>query len=153
MSDADVILAPLSGTIHPLSDVPDPVFARGMVGPGLAIAPTGEGDVDAVAPLSGTIAKIHPHAFIVCASGVNVLVHLGLDTVKLDGEGFTVHAATGDEVEAGQPLITWNPRDIEARGLSAICPVIFMETIAAIEHLVGDGEQVSGGAPLARATR
>lgn len=152
MSSETAILVPLAGTVRDLADVPDPVFSQGLVGPGLAIEPSGEGDVDVVAPISGKIGKIHPHAFVILGGAVNVLVHLGLDTVKLEGEGFTVHASNRDKVEAGQPLITWNPRAIEAKGLSAICPVIFMETTADLSYAVSAGDTVSGGEQLATAT-
>lgn len=151
MSVGATILAPLAGCVHPLSDVPDPVFSQGIVGPGVAIVPDGEGDVDVVAPISGRIAKIHPHAFVLSAEGVNVLVHLGIDTVTLEGDGFAMHAQTGEQVEAGQRLITWHPRDVEERGLSATCPVIFMETSLAITYRAHEGDEVSAGAPLADA--
>lgn len=145
----EAVLAPLTGRLHGLEDVPDPVFAQGLVGPGVAIEPTQDGDVDVIAPISGKIAKIHPHAFVIVAGRVNVLVHLGLDTVKLEGEGFTVHAHTGDTVSAGDTLITWNPREIEAKGLSTMCPVIFMETKAEVTYSVEPGSDVEASAQLA----
>lgn len=145
------VLAPLDGTVCSLEKVPDPVFAQGLVGPGIAIQPSGEGDVDVIAPISGKIAKIHPHAFVIMGKRVNVLVHLGLDTVKLEGEGFTVHADNRQKVEAGQKLITWNPRDIEARGLSPIVPVIFMETKAQIDYEAPLDQPIACGDDLAHA--
>ncbi|MDO4613786.1 MAG: PTS glucose transporter subunit IIA [Actinomycetaceae bacterium] len=146
------ILAPLAGTLAAMEDVPDPVFAQGLVGPGVAIVPAEEGDVDVLAPLAGKIAKIHPHAFVIMAGSVNVLVHLGLDTVKLEGEGFTVHAATGDRVEAGQRLITWNPGEIRSRGLDPICPVVFMETTATIDYAKQPGEATHASDVIAHAS-
>lgn len=125
------VLAPLSGTVVAMSDVPDPVFAASLVGPGVAIDPDRSGQVDVVAPVSGTIVKLHPHAFvIVTEDGKGVLVHLGLDTVQLEGKGFTLHAAEKDAVTAGQTLVSWDPAEIEKGGRSPICPVVAMEGAA-----------------------
>ena len=93
MADELRVLAPLPGRVLPLSEVPDPVFAGAMVGPGAAVDPP-RGPVQAVAPVDGRIAKLHPHAFVVVtSSGRGVLVHLGIDTVQLQGEGFRLLAA------------------------------------------------------------
>lgn len=122
--------SPVAGLTAALSDVPDPVFSQAMVGPGLAIKPSG-GEADAVAPVAGQVATLHPHAFVIVAStGGAVLVHLGIDTVKLKGEGFTLHVAKGDSVEAGQKIVTWNPTEVEAQGYASICPVVALEAQA-----------------------
>src|SRR5205823_10884985 len=79
------VVSPVSGLAAPLSEVPDPIFSQAMVGPGVAVKPHGE-RADACAPIAGTVATLHPHAFvIVSASGAAVLVHLGIDTVRLEG--------------------------------------------------------------------
>ena len=89
------VLAPVEGRAVPLEDVPDPVFSQGMVGYGAAIDPP-RGVIDAVAPVSGKILKLLPHAYIVMTpDSVGILVHLGLDTVQLNGEGFTTHVNRG----------------------------------------------------------
>ena len=96
-----VVRAPLPGRVLAVEDVPDPVFSAKIVGPGLALDPRtgGPGQVTAVSPIDGTVAKVHPHAFVVTSPrGRGVLVHLGLDTVSLAGEGFTVHTAEGATV-------------------------------------------------------
>ena len=119
------VRAPLAGTVIGIEDVPDPVFAGRLVGPGLALEPerTG-GRVTALAPVRGALIKVHPHAFVVAAEGGRaVLVHLGLDTVSLGGAGFTVHASEGESVEAGDPVISFSPERIEAEGLSPVVPV------------------------------
>jgi PTS system glucose-specific IIA component len=123
----DRVLAPLGGRVLPLSDVPDPVFAEAMVGPGLAIDPDrAPGEV--VSPVDGEVTTLHPHAFVVTPpSGLAVLVHLGIDTVKLNGEGFTLLAAAGDTVACGQPLLRWDPAAVEAGGRSPVCPVIALD--------------------------
>ncbi|HVV20247.1 MAG TPA: PTS glucose transporter subunit IIA [Pseudonocardiaceae bacterium] len=119
--------SPVTGRVVPLTEVPDPVFAEAMVGPGVAVIPAAE-PADAVAPVAGTIATLHPHAFVVATeSGKAVLVHLGIDTVKLQGEGFTLHVAKGDTVTAGQPVVGWNPAAVEAAGYATVCPVIALD--------------------------
>lgn len=121
------ILAPVSGRPVALKDVPDATFAQGIVGYGLAIDPPRD-VVDAVAPVSGTVLTLWPHAYvIVTADNVGVLVHLGLDTVQLNGQGFTAHVAQGDTVEAGQKIITYDVPAVAATGRNPIIPVVVME--------------------------
>jgi len=111
----------------PLQQVPDPTFAQGIVGNGAAIDPPQE-VVDAVAPISGTVLQMMPHAYIIVSSdGVGVLVHLGLDTVQLGGEGFTALVQKGDKVEAGDPVITYDVPAILAAGRNPIVPVVVMD--------------------------
>ena len=119
-----VVHAPLAGRVVPLSDVPDPVFAGQIVGAGLAIEPEdGATEVLVVSPVAGRVAKVHPHALAIAdETGTGVLVHLGIDTVHLRGEGFTVHRAEGEDVEAGTPVVTFSPAQVRGRGLSAGCP-------------------------------
>ncbi|MFT4295956.1 MAG: glucose PTS transporter subunit IIA [Micropruina sp.] len=121
------ILAPVPGRPVALKDVPDATFAQGIVGYGLAIDPP-RGVVEAVAPVAGTVLTLWPHAYvIVTPDNVGVLVHLGLDTVQLNGEGFTAHVAQGDVVEAGQPMITFDVPAVEATGRNPIIPVVVMD--------------------------
>ena len=95
------VLAPVEGRAVPLEDVPDPVFSQGMVGYGAAIDPPRR-VIDAVAPVSGKILKLLPHAYIVMTpDNVGILVHLGLDTVQLKGEGFTTHVSAGRQRHRG----------------------------------------------------
>ena len=124
------VQSPVSGVVVALSDVPDPVFSGKIVGPGVAITPdpAGGGEISALAPISGTVMKIHPHAYVITnEDGRSVLVHLGLDTVSLGGSGFTLRADEGQRVEAGHPIISWSPAQIEAGGLNPIVPVIALE--------------------------
>ena len=121
------VLAPVRGRAVSLQMVPDPTFAQGIVGHGAAIDPPQE-VIDAVAPISGTVLQMFPHAYIiVSADNVGVLVHLGLDTVQLKGEGFTALVAKGDHVEAGQPVITYDVPAVIAAGRNPIVPVIVMD--------------------------
>jgi sugar PTS system EIIA component len=148
MADLLQVMAPIPGRALPLSEVPDPVFSAAMVGPGAAIDPP-RGPVQAVAPVDGRIVKLHPHAFVVVtASGRGVLVHLGIDTVQLKGEGFRLLAAEGDEVTAGTPLVAWDTAAVEAGGRSPVSPVIALD---ASPEAIGDpvtSGQVEAGTPL-----
>jgi sugar PTS system EIIA component len=149
------VLAPIPGRAVALGDVPDPVFAQGMVGFGAAIDPPHE-VIDAVAPVSGTLLKLIPHAYIVLtADKVGVLVHLGLDTVALNGEGFTTHLQQGDEVSAGQVVITYDVPAIIAKGLNPIVPVVIMDEREAANISVTPplGAHLAVGAGLFVATR
>ena len=121
------VLAPVAGRAVPLSDVPDPVFSAGMVGHGAAVDPPRE-VVEAVAPVSGKLLKLLPHAYVIMTvDNVGVLVHLGIDTVALNGEGFTTHVTQGDDVTAGQKVITYDVPAIVAKGLNPIVPVVVMD--------------------------
>ena len=121
------VLSPLGGTLVPLSEVPDATFAKGIVGHGLAIDPPRQ-VVDVVAPATGKIVKLWPHAFALQTSdGIGVLVHLGIDTVQLKGEGFSAHAAEGDEVEVGQPILRYDVPAVEAAGRNPVVPVVILD--------------------------
>jgi sugar PTS system EIIA component len=122
------VLTPFAGPVIALADVPDPVFAGQLVGAGVALDPSASTvEVTAVAPVAGTIVKLHPHAFALQGSaGTDVLVHVGIDTVKMSGEGFELLAAEGDTVAAGQPVVRFSPATIIAAGYSPICPVVVL---------------------------
>jgi PTS system glucose-specific IIA component len=121
------VLAPVAGRAVLLQDVPDPVFSQGMVGHGAAIDPP-RGVIEAVAPVSGKLLRLMPHAYVVMTpDNVGVLVHLGLDTVALKGEGFTAHVSQGDDVTAGQLIITYDVPAVAAKGLNPIVPVVIMD--------------------------
>lgn len=129
------VLSPVTGTAMSLETVPDPVFSQSMVGPGLAVHPEPgqeggqESRQEAVAPISGTLVKLHPHAFVVMAADDRrgVLVHLGIDTVQLAGEGFTLLAAEGAEVTAGTPVIEWSPGLVASLGKPSVVPVVALD--------------------------
>lgn len=122
------VLSPVPGRVIELAEVPDPVFAQALVGPGLAVDPVRTGPVTAVAPVAGRLVKLHPHAFVLQTDdGAGVLTHLGIDTVQLAGEGFELHVAEGDTVAAGDAVVTWDPAAVEAGGRSPVVPVIALE--------------------------
>jgi glucose-specific phosphotransferase system IIA component len=143
------ILSPLVGTVMPLSTVPDPLFAQGAMGPGVAIDPPVD-VVDVVAPLAGTLLQVFPHAFVVVSDdGLGVLVHLGIDTVRLDGAGFTAFAAKGDRVDAGAPVIAFDVAAVRAAGLSTVVPVVVLERASEdVRVVAAEGDHLLPGAPL-----
>ncbi|MFC6651154.1 PTS sugar transporter subunit IIA [Paenibacillus rhizoplanae] len=118
------IYAPVSGQSVPLTEVPDETFAGGHMGQGIAIEPI-EGRL--TAPFDGKIAHVvkTSHALILeHPSGLQLLMHIGIDTVSLKGNGFISHIASGDEVKAGQTLIEFDLEMIRSAGYRTITPVI-----------------------------
>lgn len=121
------VLAPCPGRLVALADTPDPVFASEMVGPGVAIDPE-PGEVTVVSPIAGKVVKVHPHAFVVLGpDGVGILVHLGINTVRLEGKGFEVLVEQGSTVAAGDPMVRWDPATITGEGISTLVPVVAMD--------------------------
>ena len=122
------IYAPLTGEYVKIEDIPDPVFAQKMMGEGFGINPT-EGEV--LSPIEGKVDNVFPtkHAIGLKAdNGLELLVHIGLDTVQLDGEGFEVLVNSGDTVQVGDPLVKFNLEYISNNAKSVISPVIITNT-------------------------
>lgn len=127
------LLAPVSGKTVPLESVPDPVFAQKTVGDGIAIAPS---SAVLCAPCAGKISTIHSahHALTLSTNdGIDILMHIGLDTVMLKGEGFEVFVIKGQSVEAGQPLIAFSREILESRGKSLLTEIV----VASLEKTDG----------------
>lgn len=119
------ILAPVTGEVVPISEVPDEVFAEGMAGEGGAVVPSESGE--AVAPASGVLVKLFEggHAFgITTESGIDIIVHLGLDTIQMKDGGFEKLATEGDQVEAGQPIVRFDLEAIRQAGYDPVSPVV-----------------------------
>jgi len=118
------IYAPLNGQIIPIEEVPDPVFSQKMMGEGIAITPSNGG---IHAPVEGTIIQVAPtkHAVgILAKDGTEILIHIGLETVALKGEGFTVQVNEGDHVSLGQLLIDVDWEYIGTHASSTVTPMV-----------------------------
>ncbi|WP_121641776.1 glucose-specific PTS transporter subunit IIBC [Bacillus vallismortis] len=121
----ETFIYPLKGETVSLTDVPDPVFSEKMMGEGFAIDPS-EGKV--IAPADGEIVSIFPtkHAIgFKSAGGTEILIHVGIDTVKLNGEGFEAHVTSGQAVKQGELLLTFDLETIKQHAASAVTPIIF----------------------------
>jgi len=118
------VYSPLKGEVRPLSTVNDPVFAEEMMGPGIAVFPT-VGQV--IAPCNGEVLSVFrtSHAITFKAdNGAEIIIHVGLETVALDGHHFKVHVADGQKVKTGDNLLTFDLEKIAAEGYDLITPVI-----------------------------
>ncbi|CAI6038827.1 hypothetical protein PAECIP112173_00928 [Paenibacillus sp. JJ-100] len=135
------VMAPLTGQAVPLEEVPDPAFAEKHMGEGIAIQPSGN---QVVAPFDAQVAHVikSKHAVILeHASGLQVLIHVGINTVSLKGEGFSMVVNTGDRVRAGQKLLEFDRKVIEAAGHPLITPIIIpdgQDMVERVEVLTGD---------------
>ena len=139
-----ILIAPLSGPLIPIERVPDPVFAQKMVGDGISIDPL---DQCLRAPCDGEVTQLHPagHAVTVTTpQGIEVLMHIGLDTVQLKGVGFTVQAQLGDTVKTGDTLIDFDADYIATHAKSLLTQIVIAnsERVAAFAPRTG---QVTGG--------
>ncbi|MDB8851207.1 PTS transporter subunit IIABC [Peptostreptococcus anaerobius] len=140
------VLAPVNGTIHDLSKVNDEVFSQKLMGEGFA-AQTEDGDI--YSPVSGEVGMIFPtkHAIIVATEdGLEVLIHMGIDTVKLEGEGFELFCSVGDKVKAGDKLAHMDLEFIKSKGYETITPVIFTNLEAGKTIEVSEGKSVKAEA-------
>lgn len=133
------ICSPVAGELVPIGKVNDPVFAEEMVGKGVAVMPA---DGRFYAPANGEIAALFPtgHAFcILTEKGAEILIHIGLDTVKLNGEYFTIHAKQGDKVKKGELIVEVDLEGVKNAGYEIITPVMVTnpDKFAAIEKKEG----------------
>lgn len=124
LAESAEVVSPLAGQVKPLSQATDPVFSSGVMGQGVVIEPS-QGEL--VSPVNGTVTVLFPtkHAVgIVSEEGVEMLMHIGMDTVSLDGQGFEAHVVQGDKVVVGQQLISFDMDVIKEAGLVTETPVI-----------------------------
>ncbi len=118
------LLAPCDGQVVSIDKVPDPVFAQKMVGDGFAIIPSSN---DILSPVDGEIIQVFPTHHAIClksVDGLEIIVHVGIDTVELKGEGFTCHTEVGATVKAGDKLLTFTPEVLETHEKNPITPVV-----------------------------
>ncbi|OLO62991.1 glucose PTS transporter subunit IIA [Actinomyces oris] len=147
------IASPLKATTMDLDKVPDPVFSSGAVGQGVGLEP--QGDIIVTAPADGTVvvAPSSGHAFgITLDSGVEILIHVGLDTVNLEGKGFDVKVSQGDHVSAGQELVRVDRSVIEQAGYPLTTPVLVTNTASFASVEVVGGDSVEPGEALIKVT-
>lgn len=148
----DVVYAPVSGVLVSLKEVNDEVLSAGLLGDGYGIVPVGNGVL--YSPVNGRIGAttVTNHAIgISTADGVEVLIHIGIGTVDMDGKGFTRYVEANDEVKAGQPLTSFDRDAIAAAGHEDVvaCVVSNPDAFQKIEH-VGDSNTLLGGRPLVK---
>ena len=147
------IASPLKATTMDLDKVPDPVFSSGAVGQGVGLEP--EGDIVVTAPADGTVvvAPSSGHAFgITLDNGVEILIHVGLDTVNLEGKGFDVKVSQGDRVSEGQELVRVDRSVIEQAGYPLTTPVLITNTASFASVEVVGGDSVEPGQALIKVT-
>ena len=147
---AVTIAAPITGTVIPLTEVPDPVFAKALVGPGAAIDPGEAATLTVTAPVAGKLTSLKPHAFVIShRPDQGVLVHLGIDTVHLKGAGFTLRAEAGQQVDAGEEIVVWDLAAAREAEKSVVVPVVVLE--ADVEDLtLAEAGPIDAGDSLIR---
>ena len=120
---AGCILPPVKGKVIPRAEIPDPTFAEGIMGEGVSILPEEE---TVSAPVDGTVITVTPtgHAVGLSGNGMEILIHVGIDTVQMNGEGFSCLVKEGDTVRIGQPLIRFDSAKIKAAGYSDMVVVM-----------------------------
>lgn len=144
----DDVLSPMSGTVLALSQVPDATFASGLLGHGAAIIPS---DNHVFAPFAGEVASLFQtkHAIgLLSDSGIEVLIHVGIDTVKLDGKHFTAHVNVGDKVKPGDLLLEFDRQAILDAGYDLATPIIISNSDSYAEVITVAASAVNAGSPL-----
>lgn len=120
----EVIVSPLTGNVRSLENVPDPVFAQKMMGDGFAIEPT---DGVVVSPIHGEVVQVFPTKHAVglrSDQGLEILIHVGIDTVHMNGEGFEAYVKAGDRVKAGDLLLSFDLTLVQQKAKSSLTPMV-----------------------------
>ncbi|WP_055668747.1 beta-glucoside-specific PTS transporter subunit IIABC [Desnuesiella massiliensis] len=139
----EIIVSPLKGEVKPLAVVKDEAFSKGALGKGVAIEPS-EGKV--VAPVDGVVTTLFPtaHAIgITSKSGAEILIHIGMDTVQLEGKHFTPKVKQGDEIRVGQELLEFDIKAIEKEGYSLITPIIITNSSSYLDIIETDKKNIN----------
>jgi glucose-specific phosphotransferase system IIA component len=137
-----IIYSPLTGKVLPLEEVPDPVFAKKIVGDGIAIEPSSN---IAYAPIDGIVSAVVKggHALTIKdEGGLEILVHIGIDTIKLKGEGFQCFVKEGDRVRKGEKIIEFDMEKIEKAGLPLVSPIVVITQNCEVSLLIPFGQLV-----------
>jgi glucose-specific phosphotransferase system IIA component len=135
-----IIYSPLTGKVLPLEEVPDPVFAQKIVGDGIAIEPSSN---IAYAPIDGIVSAVVKggHALTIKdEDGLEILVHIGIDTIKLKGDGFQCFVKEGDRVKKGEKIIEFDMEKIEKAGLPLVSPIVLITQNCEISPLIPFGQ-------------
>lgn len=143
--DGIEIAAPVSGKLVAISEVNDPTFGDEILGKGVAVIPS---DNRICAPVEGTVSTVFPtgHAAALTSdSGAEILIHIGLDTVKLNGKHFTIHAKEGDKVKKGDLLLEADIEQIKAEGYDTITPVVICNTDEFSKFVMAEPGDVTQG--------
>ncbi|WP_337029965.1 PTS beta-glucoside transporter subunit IIABC [Pantoea agglomerans] len=149
----DDILSPMTGTLLALDQIPDPTFASGLLGQGAAIIPS---DNKVIAPFAGEVASLFQtrHAIgLLSHSGIELLIHVGIDTVRLDGKPFTAHVKVGDTFRAGDLLLEFDRQAILDAGYDLATPIIITNSDEYPEVMTVARTAVTAGTPLLSVTR
>lgn len=142
------IASPVSGMVVPLTEVPDPTFAQGILGPGAAVQPS-EGRI--VAPANGTVDMMFDtgHAVSMTTSeGAELLIHVGIDTVQLEGKHYKACCKAGQQVKKGDVLIEFDPAAIKAEGYQIVTPILVCNPDAFTVEPAAGGTVAAGDALL-----
>lgn len=142
------LLSPIAGNVIPLSEVSDPIFAKGLLGKGIAIEPTSD---RVVSPSKARVEVIFPTGYAVALrteDGLDILIHVGLNTIELEGKHFKVHATEGDIVEQGQVLIEYDHQAVEAEGFDATVPILLCNSVEFASIKGCEGQTVGELDPL-----
>ncbi len=146
------ILSPATGTVIPLEQVPDPVFSQKIIGDGVAVIPT-EGNI--VSPVDGEVASVaetlHAYGFRT-ADGLEILIHVGLETVGLKGECFEVFVKPGDKVKAGDPVARVDLKFLEEKGINPVTPVLLCAGVDKKSISCHEGRARAGETPVVTVT-
>src|SRR5690625_2609793 len=138
-------VAPLTGKVVPLEQVPDEVFSQKMMGDGLAIEPT---DNQLVSPVDGEIVDVFKTKHAISFRGENgaeLLIHMGLDTVQLDGKGFTITVENGQKVKKGDPIGTFDIQAVTSEGYKTITPLILLNGDEFhLSEVIGEKDVIAG---------
>ncbi|WP_054710811.1 PTS glucose transporter subunit IIA [Bacillus sp. JCM 19041] len=146
----ETIASPINGRIVSIEEVPDPTFSEKMIGDGIAIEPT---DGHVVAPVEGKIVQVFPtkHAFgIETPAGAELLIHIGLETVAMNGEGFTSHVKEGNQLKVGDPIIDFDLELVKEKAAHTITPIVITNHDKFTIEKVGEGEAIAGETNLFR---
>lgn len=146
-----VVASPFAATVVDLAELSDPVFADRLVGDGVALRPTGGGTLTVVAPAAGRITKVFPggHGIAIETEAGPMLVHIGIDTVKLEGRGFRTIAAQDATVTAGEPLVEVDLAVVAEAGYEAVTPVLAIAG-QEVAPIAAAGSSVAAGDPIFR---